>query len=297
MAKRLDCGLRGTIQSEQNNHAFRLRENNTNLTQSSIDNGNHYLRRMSDSVDLRFSTIRKNEFRNANSLFDEQLGTLGRKFYNNTTESEVAPECNILQGYVGTSGDGRVSSLPYGCERSSNRIKIQNADINAGIGSGVCPNQRTIEILQSSFGKLRRIGTFAGYEWTTELLSRTCQFVYANPCESNCDQGSLLQMPVYDGTNDSISSCNNRRILVDTFESKSDRHNIATSIGCNQLTDEDPKNLTFYISDVAEFYFDHIIIIGEVNYAMLFLDCFGRVFLWESESQLLYPLRDSLKAP
>src|SRR3954447_23441284 len=102
-------------------------------------------------------------------------------------------------------------------------------------------------------------------------------------------------MPVCEKTNDSTSSCNNIRILVDTFESKSDRCNIAFSIGCEDLMDSDPKDLIFYIANVARYCFDHIIIIGEINFGMIYLDCFGRVFLWEDMSQMLYPLRDSLE--
>ncbi|RGB40500.1 hypothetical protein C1646_753222 [Rhizophagus diaphanus] len=306
MAKKLDCELCETIQSEQNNHTFQFEGNNyINPTQFSIDNSNHYIGCMNNFMDFYFLTIRKNEFKNTSNLIDEQSETLDRKFYDNTAELEVTPiscECNILQRYIRTSGkihDECVSSLPYECKKSSNKVKIQNADSNADIRSKVCPNRITIGKLQLSFGKLRRIGILAGYEWTTELPSRTCQLVYANPLPYGWirDQGSLFQMPVCEGTNDSILSCNNRRILVDTFESKSDRYNVATFIGCDQLTDRDPKIFTFYISNVAEFCFDHIIIIGEVNYGILFLDCFGRVFLWEDESELLYPLRDSLEAP
>ncbi|RIA93494.1 hypothetical protein C1645_762412 [Glomus cerebriforme] len=275
------------------------------------DTDYHYMGRLGGSMGLHFSTIKENGFRNANRLFGGKSGTLGGKFDNNSTESEIAPinrECNVLEGYFETKRksceihDGRVNSLPNKYKESGIRIKDkEHADINVGIGYGGCSNPRSIGILQSSFGKLCRVGSLAGYEWTTEVPSKTCRFVHAYPYPtqeasgSNRDQGNMSQMSVREGQNDPTSSCNNTLILVDTFESKSDRRNIATSIGCEDLIDSDPKDLTFYIANVAEYCFDHIIFIGEVNYGMIFLDCYGRVFLWEDMSQMLYPLRDSLE--
>jgi hypothetical protein len=60
-----------------------------------------------------------------------------------------------------------------------------------------------------------------------------------------------------------------------------------------KVLDSDPKKLICHIRCVADFGFDHIIIIGKTNYGMIFLDCYGRVFLWENESQTLWPLGNS----
>ena len=78
-------------------------------------------------------------------------------------------------------------------------------------------------------------------------------------------------------------------ILVDAFEDKS---RIATFIDYEVLNG-DLKELIYYVTCVAEFGFDHIIIVGEADCGMIFLDCYGRVFLWEDESLMLWPLGDS----
>jgi hypothetical protein len=83
--------------------------------------------------------------------------------------------------------------------------------------------------------------------------------------------------------------CNDPLILVDTFEDKS---RIATLIDYKVLN-SDPEELIHYMRRVAEFGFDHIIIIGETEYGMIFLDCYGRVFLWDDESQMLWPFGNS----
>ncbi|UZO03550.1 uncharacterized protein OCT59_023957 [Rhizophagus irregularis] len=79
------------------------------------------------------------------------------------------------------------------------------------------------------------------------------------------------------------------KILVDKFKDKS---RIAKFIDFEVL-DTDPKELIYYISCVAEYGFDHIIIVEETDYGMIFLDCYGRVFQLDDESQFLWPLGDS----
>ncbi|CAJ0757495.1 3470_t:CDS:1 [Entrophospora sp. SA101] len=85
-------------------------------------------------------------------------------------------------------------------------------------------------------------------------------------------------------------------MVVDTFKDESSRRHLASSIGCELPVDsDDPKELTYYMANVAEFGFDHIIIIGELENGMIFLDCYGRVFQWEEECQMLWPLGNSLE--
>ena len=55
------------------------------------------------------------------------------------------------------------------------------------------------------------------------------------------------------------------------------------------------EGLIYYIEEVKRFGFDHIIIIGELHYGMLFLDCFGRVFNLDSMTDQLLFLGDYFK--
>ncbi|CAG8751632.1 3361_t:CDS:2, partial [Dentiscutata erythropus] len=89
---------------------------------------------------------------------------------------------------------------------------------------------------------------------------------------------------------------NNTLMVVDTFKDESSRRHLASSIGCElPVSSDDPKELTYYMTNVAQFGFDHIIIIGEIENGMIFLDCYGRVFQWEEECQMLWPLGNSLE--
>ncbi|PKK72786.1 hypothetical protein RhiirC2_776796 [Rhizophagus irregularis] len=63
---------------------------------------------------------------------------------------------------------------------------------------------------------------------------------------------------------------------------------IAKFIGFKVL-DTDPKELTYYITCVAEYGFDHIIIVGETTYGMIFLEAqkyapFGDKLAWFVEN-------------
>jgi len=48
------------------------------------------------------------------------------------------------------------------------------------------------------------------------------------------------------------------------------------------------------LSEVQEFGFDHIILIGKRDYGILFLDCYGRVFVLNDMSGVLWPRGNSL---
>lgn len=64
-------------------------------------------------------------------------------------------------------------------------------------------------------------------------------------------------------------------MIVDTFVSESVRCNIASSIRYDlDINGADPERLDNFYECVVEFGFDHIIVIGEIVYGMLFLDCY-----------------------
>jgi hypothetical protein len=172
-----------------------------------------------------------------------------------------------------------------------------------GIKLSNCSNSRRIETLEAQFGKLFRIGSLGGYDWTDKIPLQPCRLVHAHSRttqESSSTiecQGTVCHLRVYDRTNCFSSGSNNlpnSLILVDTFE-KSVRSQIATFIGCKVNTNSDPKELVYYIANVAELGFNHIIIFRETDYGMIFLDCFGRVFIWEDTCQMAYLLGYSLE--
>ncbi|CAG8462777.1 34741_t:CDS:1 [Racocetra persica] len=100
------------------------------------------------------------------------------------------------------------------------------------------------------------------------------------------DQGSMSHVSKYDEQNDIF--CNNTFIVVDTYANNSDCRNIASFIGCELPSDsENPKELELDIIWVAKFGFNHIIIIGEIDYRMIFLDYYGHIFLWDDIGQML----------
>ncbi|PKY50377.1 hypothetical protein RhiirA4_406420, partial [Rhizophagus irregularis] len=75
---------------------------------------------------------------------------------------------------------------------------------------------------------------------------------------------------------------------------KPNRCYIANSLGYEILDkDQDDyinyikEELNIYIEEVMEYGFDHIIIIGEQDCGILFLDCFGRVFILDAMSSTL----------
>ncbi|RIB17667.1 hypothetical protein C2G38_2037550 [Gigaspora rosea] len=207
---------------------------------------------------------------------------LSTEYNDSTARSNIASdnsEPHILKSSIEKRceiHDGFVDSLPSNSENGGSKYKDgENTDITLGKEREGCPNTGTIGKMQASFGKLLRIGSLGGDSWKKKSFTE-------NPT-------TMSQVQLCEGKNGRTSRCNDSLILVDAFK---DNSRIATLVNYEVL-DSDPKELIYHIRCVANFGFDHIIIIGETEYGMIFLDCYGRVFLWENESQTLWPLGDS----
>ncbi|PKK65756.1 hypothetical protein RhiirC2_785695 [Rhizophagus irregularis] len=88
---------------------------------------------------------------------------------------------------------------------------------------------------------------------------------------------------------------NNSLVLVEEI-SKSDCCRVATSLNL-KLHDEysqkdSMKELICNVQEVVRFVFTHIIFIGRRYCGMIFTDCYGRVFDWDSMNYILWFLGD-----
>ncbi|CAJ0749652.1 332_t:CDS:2 [Entrophospora sp. SA101] len=159
-----------------------------------------------------------------------------------------------------------------------------------------CPNMQTIQSSLFSFGQLRRIGTLAGHAWTKEEPKTPCRFVVPN-IQSIEERISETMSPVPKGEeqDEPREGRNNPKsplMIVEMIANKSDRKRVANSLNC-KLEPGDFSGCICYMEQVKEYYgFDHIIIIGELHAGILFLDCYGRVFIWDSMCYILWMLGD-----
>ncbi|RIA86435.1 hypothetical protein C1645_829301 [Glomus cerebriforme] len=186
-----------------------------------------------------------------------------------------------------------INSLPSASESKVSKIKGEEfEDSTVSIRYEKCSNSESIGKKLAPFGKLLRITSLRN---NVQIQSgERCHFIFAHSYSAQedasaiNDQTSMLQISARNENDSSPSISDNLSILVDTFENKS---RIATFIGRKILTNSEPEDLTAeYIECIAEFGFNHIIIIGEVDFGIIFLDCYERVFKWDDESQILWPL-------
>jgi hypothetical protein len=263
------------------------------------------LGRLESPLELRPSTLKEDDSSRANRLSIRESETLNREYNDNSAKfrfSSGNSEPHIFRSSVETERkrceihDGFVDSLSITNERGGSKDKEgEHANVTLGKECAECPNGGTIEKIQTSFGELRRIGSLGGDAWKTIVPQKTCRLIHAHSrytedeSSSIGSQASMCQVRSCEGKNGRTSRCNDPLILVDAFEDKS---RIASLIDYEVL-DSDPKELIYYIRNVAKFGFDHIIIIGEIENGILFLDCYGRVFLWDDEGRMLWPLGDS----
>ncbi|GBC52367.2 hypothetical protein GLOIN_2v1785628 [Rhizophagus irregularis DAOM 181602=DAOM 197198] len=300
--------LRRTLQKEGKYSSFQSYRENTIPRQVSIDTNYYDLRCIESSLEFRLSTFKKDDSTEANKLFIQESGTLSKEILGNTNRYGFVSgsgEPHILGSSVEAKREGCkihngfIDLLPNITERSGSKVKEgELAGNTLNKEEGQCPNIRKMEKMQTSLGKLRRVGSLGGDDWKMIVPQKMCHLIYPNFCctedelSSIANYSNMIQMRSSERVNKKTSYCNDL-ILVDIFEDKS---RIATLINNYEVLNNDgidPKELIYYIKIVAEFGFDHIIIIGEIEFGLLFLDCYGRVFLWEDQGQMLWPLGNS----
>jgi hypothetical protein len=88
---------------------------------------------------------------------------------------------------------------------------------------------------------------------------------------------------------------NDYPMVIDMIANESDRRRISGITGFVHPDERVCKETTvYYLENIKEYGFDHIIIIGEDTDGIVFLDCYGRVFLWDDATCVLWPLGNSL---
>ena len=126
----------------------------------------HHIRYLGSTLDLRLPSFKKDDARDANKLCDNESKTVGGKFDNNSTVSEIATsncERNVLKRDFEAKRngdeihDGCISSLLITGTGGLTSIKFEskkNEDITMGIKLSNRPNSRRIETLEARFRKL-----------------------------------------------------------------------------------------------------------------------------------------------
>ena len=158
-----------------------------------------------------------------------------------------------------------------------------------------CPNQERIRSLQLSLGQLRRIGALAGNAWTKEKPKTPCRLVVPNVQSTEATiPETMCHVPKgekQDESREGRKIPENPLMLVEMIANKKDRKRVANYLNC-YVEGGDPSTDICYMEMVKQYGFDHIIIIGKCYAGILFLDCYGRVFEWESMCDVLWSLGD-----
>ncbi|CAB5361342.1 hypothetical protein RhiirA1_427267 [Rhizophagus irregularis] len=261
------------------------------------------------SLDLPHSDrIQDNRGRRENRISFEKTGRVGGNDNEDGTENGIPrSHCKPNMGILTRGGEDSevhvrcLSPLRESTQKGDDRQhQISNTveserDEGATMGLTYCPNSGTIKSLQASFGKLCRIGNMGSVTRGNEL----CRLVlpHPNPAQevgpTSYDQEPVSIMSNCGKNDVSPQGCSDSLMVVETFVREQDRRRMALTFGYDlPFGSRDPKKLfelTDYMERVAEFGFNHIIVIGEVDYGMVFMDCYGRLFHWEDACQILWP--------
>lgn len=250
------------------------------------------------SLDLCLPAFKGDDVGRTNQAYNEKPETICPISNENTTRSQFTSFSNqryILEGDAKSSDTMHIQHIDSLFSASKQRVSEiegeEYEDVTVSDKCEKCSNRNTIDRMSSLFGKLRRVNFLEG---DAQFQSGGCRFIYTHSNSTqekliNNDQRTMLQVSVRDNSNSFASASNNSYILVNTFAEQS---HFASFIGLKFFTDSEAEDLTDYIARVEEFGFNHIIIVGEVDFGMIFLDCYGRIFKWDDESQILWPLGD-----
>ncbi|CAG8462625.1 17430_t:CDS:2 [Acaulospora morrowiae] len=146
-----------------------------------------------------------------------------------------------------TNGDNNLRQ-----QQTSNNIE---SEINTGITVvpfKCCPNQRRIQKMQASLGKLLRIGTLAGTTWTTENPKTPCHLILPDNHSVGEENSSSVSQMTKSGGGDELHGCsnnpNNPLMIVEKIASESDCRRAASFIGTEIKSEvpPDPMNLLLW---------------------------------------------------
>ncbi|PKK59723.1 hypothetical protein RhiirC2_794417 [Rhizophagus irregularis] len=155
-----------------------------------------------------------------------------------------------------------------------------------------CPNRRSLTIW-----KLCRIGVLAGTVWTEEKPKTPCHLVVPDvQCGKARIPETIPHMPKGEKQDESQESCNNPKnplMIVEMIANKLDRQRVADSFNCG-VSSKNPSTSTICMEIIKSYGFDHIILIGKCYAGIIFMDCYSRVFEWESMCGVLWFLGDCL---
>ncbi|GBB97671.1 hypothetical protein RclHR1_30320001 [Rhizophagus clarus] len=192
----------------------------------------------------------------------------------------------------------------WGMDTRDTKNQQVNSDVeseqNTGNSTVHSECSARIQDLSIQLGPLLRVNTLDGNAWRRK---QSCHLVLPDdrPKSWLSYNTSMSQVSASDGYDEGNGYCSNSSMVIDTI-TKFNRCHIANSTGL-KLDDKDQEDyisyikehLIGYIEEVKIFGFDHIIVIGEFNYGFLFLDCFSRMFCWESLTKELFLLGDCSK--
>lgn len=275
------------------------------------------------------------EEQNDSGLSYQQAKTPGQNNHNDGEELEISPKCNKHHVFGSKKENEKTTKKKKGktqkkkkaiqdkkdCEtihvwsvgsqrkttsRCADDIRKQQADSGfesknntsiAVVSFERCPNRRRIQELEPPLGELCRVGSFRGTSgtmWKSEEPT-SCHFVHPNNfyTQNFESHASMYKMSEGNGLHESSHVHNSSSILVEKIKYECDRHRVASSVMLRLSSKE--SELTEDLECIKEYGFSHIIIVGERDYGVFFLDCYGRMFDWDSINSLLWPLGNYLE--
>ncbi|GES79534.1 hypothetical protein GLOIN_2v1471870 [Rhizophagus clarus] len=289
MDEKYNNRINRSLQVGENCNALWPRGQNGDPTIYSSDSCHHCVGRSSLALEIQHKSTSEKEFRKPGCISGENAGdpcgqdcenggdSVGSSihgkshiFHPERENQELLLRGSNSRGVWKNEGGEKcdIQSEQTGCESES---KYDEYNIFK------CPNREKIKRLQEFLGSLCRVNTMEGSSWNPKT---PCNFIHPNDNPNGTDTSSMSSVQ---GNNKFDLSCNNSSLVVEMIANKSDSDRVAASLHLKiESIDLRVDGISSYLMEIAMCGFNHIIIIGEIHCGLLFLDCYERVFMWDS---------------
>ncbi|PKY40682.1 hypothetical protein RhiirA4_454112 [Rhizophagus irregularis] len=184
-----------------------------------------------------------------------------------------------------------------GNERDGFRIEGERYENNER--GKYCPNATRIRSLHVALGELRRISAVGS---TTGTEREPCRFVHPHfHVRTGGSTEPVHKMPEGCGLNESCRCGGDSPMVIEVIANECERNVFASYINhgdcdvSNLNCIKPGSSLEDYVEEVQEYGFNHIILIGEREHGIIFLDCYGRLFTLDTMTGVLWPLGDNFE--
>jgi hypothetical protein len=256
----------------------------------------------------------ESDSRNARGISHAEATRFKETDYEDGTKEEIPPTYDKHYVHDTRQQDREIHGWSLDCLDTSKTVNANEIDVERNTiedcriegekygdiqTSECCLNQTRIRGLHLALGQLLRISTVGS---STKTIWTPCKFVYPHFRVRNDGSRELMcKMPAGGRLDESCRDRNSSQMAIEVIANEYERKLFASYVNhgpcevSNLNCIKTGSDLDFYVTTVQEYGFNHIILVGKRDFGIIFLDCYGRIFILDVVSNVLWPLGNTFE--